>query len=80
MSELKMRCVQSHARNAALRGFFRVVLPVADDRVANRGELNSYLVLQSRHQSDSDERCGAKALLDDIAKFSASRLAVFLCS
>jgi hypothetical protein len=35
MNELKMRCVKSDATNSPLRRFRRVVLSVADDRVAN---------------------------------------------
>jgi len=47
MNELKMRRVKSDAGNPPLRRFRQVVFSVADDRVADRRELHSDLILQS---------------------------------
>ena len=46
--------------------------------MANRRELHADLILQSRHQVDSDEGCGAKVAFGGVAKFGASRLRVAL--
>ena len=73
MNELKVRCVESDASNSLFQRFRWIVLSVADDGVADRRKLHPDLILQSRHQRDSDERCAAKETFDGIAKFSASR-------
>jgi hypothetical protein len=74
MNELKMRCMKSDASNSPLQRLRLMVLSVADDRVADGGKLHSDLVLQSRHQRNSDEGRGAKTAFDEIPKFSTSRL------
>jgi hypothetical protein len=78
MNELKMRGVKGDARDSALRRFRRVVLSVADDRMADRRKLHSDLVLQSRHQRNPDQRSGPKRAFHGIAKFRASRLGAAL--
>ena len=45
MNELQAGRVKSNPRDAALGGFVRAVLAVADDRMAKRGKLNSDLIL-----------------------------------
>lgn len=76
MNELKMPRMKSDARNSPLQRFRLVVLSVADHRVADRRELHSDLILQSRHQRYPDERRGAQTAFDAIPKFRASRLRV----
>ena len=78
MNELKMPCMKSDASNSPLRCFRLVVFSVADDRVADSRKLHSDLILQSRHQRDSDERSGAQTAFDAIPEFSPSRLEVAL--
>ena len=80
MNELKMRRVESDASNSPFQLFGWIVLPVADDRVADRGQLNADLILQSGHQRDSEERCVFKAMFHGIAKLSASRFWISFCS
>jgi hypothetical protein len=74
MSELKMPRMKSDTSNSPLQRLRRMVFSVADDGMADRRKLHSNLILQSRHQRNSDERCGAKTAFDEIAKFSTSRL------
>jgi hypothetical protein len=71
MNELKMGGMKSYARDAAVVGFGGMVLSVADDRMADGGELHTDLVLQSGDEGDPDERSGAQTAFDRIAKFSA---------
>ena len=78
MNELKMHCMKRDASNSPLRRFRYVVFSIADDRVADRRKLHSDLILQSRHQRNSDQRSGAKTAFDAIPKFSTSRLGVAL--
>ena len=80
MNELKMRRVKSDAGNPPLRGFRQVVFSVADDRVADRRELHSDLILQSRHQRHSNEGSPQKRTLDGISKLGTSRFGVALRS
>jgi hypothetical protein len=74
MSELKMPRMKGDAGNSSLQCFRRVVFSVADDGMADRRKLHSDLILQSRHQRNSDERCGAKTPFDEILKFGTSDL------
>ena len=78
MNELKMPCMKSDASDSPLQRLHRVVFSVANHRVADRGKLHSDLVLQARHQRDSDERRASKVAFDDIPKLSSSRLPVAL--
>ena len=78
MNELKMRCMESNPSNAPLRSLRRVVLSVADDRVADRRKLHSDLILQSRHQFHSDERSIREEAFDGISKFGTSRSRIAL--
>ena len=70
MSKLKMRGMQSDARNTLLRRLLGMVLSVADDWMAERRKLDPDLILQSCHQLDPDKRSAAQKALDRIAKFS----------
>jgi len=45
-----MHGVESDPRDPSFGGFFRMVLPVPDHRVADSGKLNPDLILQSRRQ------------------------------
>jgi hypothetical protein len=45
MNELKMRRVERYAGNSPFQLFGWTVLSVADDRVADRGQLNTDLIL-----------------------------------
>jgi len=45
MTELKMSGMKSDASNSPLQRLRRVVLSVADDRVADRRKLHAYLIL-----------------------------------
>ena len=56
MCELQFGCVESYAGNAALGGLVWAVFTIADYRMAERGELHADLILQSGHQSDSQQR------------------------
>ena len=76
MNELKMSCMKSDASNSPFRRFRQAVLSVADDRVADRGKLHSDLILQSRHQRNSDQRSGPKRALDGVPEFSPGRFGV----
>lgn len=67
-----MRCVERDPRNTPLRRLDRIIFSVADYRMAKRRKLHPNLILQSRHQSDSDERSRPKPPFDAIAKFGAS--------
>lgn len=78
MNKLKVRCVESDARDQPLGGFCRVIFPVADDRVANCRKLGSNLILQSRQQRNAHERRAPKEPLDGVSKFGASRFGVAL--
>lgn len=62
--------------NSALRGFVMAVLPVADDRVAERCKLHSDLILQSRQQRDPYQRGCAQRAFDGIPEFSPRRFGV----
>lgn len=62
------------AVDAPLRRFFRVVLSVADHRVADGGKLHSNLILQSRRQGDPQQRCGAQSAFDAVVKLRPRRL------
>jgi len=64
--------MQRDASDSALRRFRRMVLSVADDRVANCRELHSDLILQSRYQGDLNERSVAKGAFDEITEFRTS--------
>lgn len=78
MCELEMRGVQCHARDSALGSFLRRIFPVADDGMSDRGELNSYLILQSRSQRGSHQRCIAQKPLHTILQLGASRSRITL--
>ena len=67
MNELKARCMKSDASNSPFGRFRRVVFPVADYGVSDRGKLHSDLVLQSRHQHYSDERRVPQNAIDAVA-------------
>ena len=54
MGELKMTSMERDASNAALRGFGRMVLSVAEDEMADGGKLYADLVLQACHQGDAE--------------------------
>ena len=73
---VEMNGMKSDAGNAPLRLFRRVVLSVADDRVADGGKLHPDLVLQSRDQRNADERCSAKPAFHGIPEFRARRLGI----
>jgi len=45
MKELKMRRVESDASNSPFQFFSWIVLPVTDDRVADRRQLDTDLIL-----------------------------------
>ena len=45
MNELKMRRVESDASNSPFQFFVWIVLPVTDDRVADRRQLDTDLIL-----------------------------------
>lgn len=72
MNELEMGGVKSDASDASLFSFGRMILSVADDGMADRGELNANLILQSGKESDSHERRAAKTAFDGIAKLGSS--------
>ena len=78
MHKLEMRRVQGNPGDQPLGGFLRVILPVADHRAPDRRELRADLILQPRHQRNSDERGALKKPLYGISKFGASRFGVFL--
>jgi hypothetical protein len=78
MNELEMRCVKSDPCNSSLQRFLQVVFSVTDDRVADRRKLHPDLILQSRHQGNSDERSAQKRALDGVSKLGASRFGVAL--
>lgn len=80
MNELKMPGMKSDASDSPLRRFLPAVLSIADDRMAHRRKLHSDLILQPRHQGNSDKRSASKRPFDGILKFSTSRPAVALCS
>ena len=73
MSELKTSGVESDTRNSPLQGFFRVILAVADDGVADGGKLYPNLILQSCDQRDTNKRSGAETAFDGIPQFRPSR-------
>ena len=74
------RCAACRATrsNMSLRRLFGMVLSVADDWMAERRKLHPDLVLQPRHQRDSDKRSAAQQALDRIAKFSTGCFRVAL--
>ena len=78
MSKLKMRGMQSDARDAALRRLLGMVLSVADDWMAERRKLHSDLILQSCDQRDPDKRSAAQKAFDRIAKLGSRRFRVAL--
>lgn len=78
MNELKMPGMKSEAIDSPFRGFFRMVLSVTDDRMANGGKLHPDLILQSRYQFDSDERSTAQRTFHGIAEFGTGRLRIAL--
>jgi len=78
MNELKMHCVKSDAGNSPLRRFRQVVFSVAHDRVSDRRKLHTDLILQSRRQRNSNQRCAEKRAFDRISKFGTSRFGVGL--
>ena len=53
-----------------------MVFSIADNRVAHRRQLRSYLILQSCHQLNPNERSIRKKAFDGISKFGTSRLGV----
>lgn len=73
-----MRRMKGNAGNSPLGGFRRRVLPVADHRVADRGELDADLILQSGQQSDADERGGNERAFDGVTKLRARRSGIAL--
>ena len=75
-----MRRMQSDAGNSALSRFLRVILSVADHRVADCRQLHADLILQSRHQRDPDQRSGQKGAFQGKPQFRASASRVALCS
>jgi len=74
-----MHRVKRDASNSPLQSFRRVVFPVADDRVTDCRKLHPNLILQPRHQRNSEERGGAKTAFDEIPKFGTSRLGGARC-
>jgi hypothetical protein len=76
MDELKICCVKRDSGNPTLRGFVMAVLAVADYGVAERGELHSDLILQSRQQSNPYQRRRAERAFEGIAEFSARCFAI----
>jgi len=50
MNELQSSRMKRNSIDATFRGFLMAILPVADHRMAERRELHTNLVLQSRHQ------------------------------
>jgi hypothetical protein len=80
MNELNMRCVESDPGDQRLEGFRRVVFPVADDRMADGGELRPDLILQSSHQRDPRHGRGGEKALDGVSKLSPRRFPVSGCA
>lgn len=73
-----MRCMESDAGNSPFQFFGWIVLLVAEDRVSNRGELNTDLILQPGDERHPDERCSLKGVFHGIAQLGANRLGVAL--
>jgi len=71
-----MSRMKSDARNSPLQRFRLMVLSVADHRMADRRKLHADLILQSRHQRNSNQRRAAQTPFDAIPKFSTSCLRV----
>ncbi len=78
MNELNVSCMQSDASDSPLQRLHRVVLSVANHRVADRRKLHPDLVLQARHHRNPDERCASKVAFDNIPQLSTSRLPIAL--
>jgi len=76
MNELKMCRVESDASNSPFQLFGWTVLPIADDRVSDRGKLNTDLILQSGNQRDADKRSTLKAMFHGIAQLSPIRFRI----
>src|SRR5690242_7851768 len=75
-----MRRMQRQAGYSPLRRLFRVILAVADYRMAKRRKLHPNLVLQPGHQSHSHQRSTAKAAFDHVVKLGTSRFRIILAS
>lgn len=73
MRELQMSGVQRDPPDSSLGGFLRLVFPVTDYWVTDRGKLRANLILQTRRQRDSNQRGSAQELLHGIMKLSARR-------
>ena len=71
MNEFQIRRMKRHAGNSTLRGFFRTVLPIADDRMPIRGKLHANLILQSRQQRNPQQGSSAKGSFDGVTKLGA---------
>ncbi len=78
MNELDMYRVECNASDQPFGRLRRVIFPVTDDRMADSRELRPDLILQSGHQTDSDQSRAGKKSLDGIAEFGASRFGVSL--
>lgn len=76
MKELQRGRMQRNPSNSTLRGFVMAVLPVADDRVAERRKLHSNLILQSRQQRNPYQGSCAQRAFDGIPEFSTRRFGV----
>ena len=74
MNKLQMPGVQSHASDAPLERFFRMVLSVANDGMGDRRKLHPDLILQSGYQGDAHQRRSTKPSFDGISQFRPSRL------
>ena len=71
MLKLETCRVEGNARDALFGRFGRVVLAVADYRMARRRKLHSDLILKSRDQSRANERSAFERALYGVAKFRA---------
>jgi hypothetical protein len=77
MNKLNMRGVESNAGNSPFGGLGRMIFSVADDRMADGGELRPDLILQSGYERYPDQRGAGKRPLDGISEFCASRFGIF---
>jgi len=76
MNEMQVGRMKRDPGNSTLCGFVMAVLPVADDRMAERCKLHSDLILQSCQQRDAQQRSCAERAFDGVVEFSAGRFAV----
>src|SRR5579884_1099171 len=76
MDELQALRVKRNAIDAVLFGFRGMILAVADDGMADGGELDADLVLQSGDELDVEQRRVAELALEPVMEFGASGLGV----